>query len=146
LFPRTRDCQIHHATAGAGAVKFGEEVDAAQFKVSPVRQSGWKIGRGEHRIADGCGAGLNLGEPSARLRLLKSGLIGGGKMVLPAMGQERVAGDESGKRLEQGGGADERQSGRIRFSAFTDCRDHFFRINRRHQNSGLVSGMTRALA
>jgi hypothetical protein len=29
-------------------------------------------------------------------------------MVLPAMGEQGIAGDESGKRLEQGSGADER--------------------------------------
>ena len=124
LFSGAGDCQIHHAPPGTTAMKLGEEVDAPEFKVALLSQPGREIRSGEHGVADRCGTGRYLGEPCTRLGLLEIRCIGCGNVVLLAVGEERIARNQSRKGFKESGRADDRQSGSIGRGAFTQCNSH----------------------
>jgi hypothetical protein len=127
------DGKLHHAASGSGAVKFGEEIDASELEVARLHEADGEVGRGKHRVADGCGSGGDLGEPGAGLRFFEVGQIGGREVVLRAVCEKGVAGDETSEGFEQGGCRDDGERGRIGGGAFAQreggCESHGVRIS-----------------
>lgn len=133
LVARAGDGAFHQATSSPGAVEFGEEIDAPELEVARLNEPEGKVGGGEHGVADGCGSGGDLGEPYAGLGFFEVREVGSGGMVLRAVGEKGIAGDETGEGFEQGGCADDSEGRRVRRGAFAQsnrgCESHGVRIS-----------------